>query len=54
MESILIDMGISYFITLLRDKIPADSTSKNKYKKVVLKVFKAIAAAYKDDPDFQS
>jgi hypothetical protein len=53
MESIWIDLGISALITLLREKIPGDGSSKNKYKKVMLKVFKAIAAAYKDDDDFK-
>jgi len=53
MESILIDLGISALITLLREKIPSSGETKKKYKKVILKVFKAISAAYADDPDFK-
>lgn len=54
MNEILIDLGISALITLLRKKIPADGSSKKDYKRVMLKVFKSIAEAYKDDEDFRS
>lgn len=54
MNSILIDLGISALITLLRKQIPSNGSSKKEYKKVMLKVFKAIAEAYKDDEEFKS
>ncbi len=51
---ILIDLGISALITLLREKIPNSNSAKNKYKRALLKVFKAIAAAYQDDSEFKA
>ncbi len=54
MNEILIDLGVSALITLLRQKIPASGESKKAYKRVMLKVFKAITAAYSDDADFQT
>lgn len=54
MENILIDLGISALITVLREKIPSNAATKKKYKKVLLKIFKAIAVAYADDDEFKA
>jgi hypothetical protein len=51
MNDILVNMAISTLITLLRSLINDDS--KKKWKKPILKVFKEIAKAYGDDPDFK-
>jgi hypothetical protein len=52
MDDILIDMGLAALLRLLKDKVPNDSKTKSKWKKAMLKVFKAIGTAYSDDKDF--
>lgn len=53
MQDFYINMAISGVIALLTHAIPADGSTKKKWKKGILKVFKAIAVAYQDDKDFQ-
>jgi hypothetical protein len=54
METILINLALNTLLTLLQITIPADGSSKKKWKKAILKVFKEIAKIYKDDPDFKT
>ena len=49
-----VDMAISVLLALLSKTIPKDGSSKKEWKKAFLKVFKAIGAAYSDDPDFSA
>ena len=51
MESFYIQMGISAVLGLLTHLIPADGSSKKKWKSAMLKMFKAIAAAYPEFTD---
>ncbi|HEX8636707.1 MAG TPA: hypothetical protein VF692_01495 [Pyrinomonadaceae bacterium] len=53
MNDMFINMGISVLLELLKKRIPKDGTSKKEWKKALLKVFRAIGEAYKDDPEFQ-
>lgn len=53
MNNLIIDMGIASLLSLLKHYIPNDAEQKSKWKKAVLKVFKAIKTAYSDDKDFQ-
>jgi len=48
----LIDMALTVLLSLIQKKIPKDASSKKAWKLALLKLFKAIAASYKDDPDF--
>lgn len=52
MNDILVDLGISALITLLKTYIPKTVGEKNKWKKVMLKIFGLIAQNYGDDPAF--
>ena len=54
MDVLLINLALSTLLTLLQITIPADGSSKKKWKKAILKVFREIAKIYKDDPDFQA
>lgn len=54
MNDFYIQMAISTVIAFLTHLIPADGSSKKKWKKAMLKVFNTISAAYKDDADFQT
>ena len=51
MNEFLINMAISTIITLLRSLI--NDSSKSKWKKPILKIFREIAKQYGDDPDFK-
>ncbi len=54
MNDFYISMAISTVIGLLTHLVPADGSSKKKWKKAMLKVFKTIGEAYKDDADFKA
>lgn len=49
----LINLGISSLLFLLQRVIPKDAVSKKFWKKALLKLFKAMAVQYADDPEFK-
>lgn len=49
MQDMLISMGINVLITLVRDP-----KGRGKWRKALLKVFREIAIAFRQDADFQS
>jgi hypothetical protein len=52
MNDLLISMGLSTLFSLLKNlKGP---NNRAKWKAAMLKLYRAIGAAYSDDPDFQS
>ena len=51
MENYILDFAISTVITWIRSMVTAES--KNKYKKVALKIFKEIAKQFGDDEEFR-
>lgn len=53
MNDFFIDLGLTALLALLTREIPTNGNTKSKWKRALLKLFKAIAVAYKDDPDFK-
>lgn len=49
MNDMLISMGVSALIMIARDK-----QGRGKWRKALLKVFREIAVAFRDDSDFQA
>lgn len=54
MQDFWIDLGFSALISLLKQLIQPGNPGNNKWKKAFLKLFKLIAQAYGDDPDFKA
>lgn len=48
MEDILINLGVSALLTAIKNPKKAE-----KLRKTLLKVYRAIKAAFPDDPDFE-
>lgn len=49
MEEMIIRLGVTAMLEMLKSKANA-----SKWRKVMLKVFRAIATQYKDDEEFQT
>jgi hypothetical protein len=49
-----INLGFSVVIGLLKNTIPNDANSKNKYKKAFVKIVRLLGEAYPGDADFQN
>ena len=49
MEEIVIELGINAVLKMLKSKANA-----SKWRRVMLKIFRAIAVQYKDDQEFQT
>jgi hypothetical protein len=52
MNDFLINMGLSTLFTFLKSL--KGQANRAKWKAAMLKLYRAISAAYADDPDFQS
>ncbi len=53
MNDFFVDMALTTLLGLLKKQIPNDSAQRSKWKKAMLKVFRAIGETYKNDSDFQ-
>lgn len=53
MNEAFIDMGLAFLLALLQREIPTDGSKKSKWRKALLKLFKAIGNAYHGDPEFK-
>lgn len=54
MNNFFITQAIAILLELLKNVIPADGSSRKKWKKALAKVFKEIGKVYAGDEEFQN